>query len=62
METFKYNCAQGQLNNGKGGELDEIKQSRDKTEIGKEIIRQRVNKYLLKSLTHEVVLRHERDY
>ena len=30
------NCTWGQLNNEGGGELNEIKRSRDKTEIGKE--------------------------
>ena len=38
LETFRYNCIRGQLNSEGGGELHEIKQSRDKTEIGKEII------------------------
>ena len=36
--TFRYNCTLGQLNNNGGGEFHEIKQSRDKTEIGKLII------------------------
>ena len=36
LGTFRYNCIRGQLNNEEGGELNEIKQSRDKTEIGKE--------------------------
>ena len=35
LGTSKHNCAQGQLNNEKGGELHEIKRSREKTEIGK---------------------------
>ena len=38
LGTFRYNCTLGQLNNKGGGELHEIKQSRDKTEIGKVII------------------------
>ena len=38
LGTFRYNCIRGQLNNEGGGELHEIKQSRDKTEICKEII------------------------
>ena len=38
LGTFRYNCIRGQLNNKGGGELHEIKQSQDKTEIGKEII------------------------
>ena len=37
LKTFRYNCARGQLNSKGGGQLNEIKQSRDKTEIGKEI-------------------------
>ena len=35
LGTFRYNCIRGQLNK-QGGELNEIKQSRDETEIGKE--------------------------
>ena len=35
---FRYNCKRGQLNNEGRGELQEIKQSRDKTKIGKEIM------------------------
>ena len=38
LGTFRYNCIPGQLNSEGGVELHEIKQSRDKTEIGKEII------------------------
>ena len=38
LETFRYNCSQGQLNNEGRAELHEIKQSREKTEIDKEII------------------------
>ena len=38
LETFRYYCTWGQLNNEEGGELHEIKQSWDKMEIGKEII------------------------
>ena len=40
LGTFRYNCTRCQLNNegGGGGELHEIKWSRDKTKIGKEII------------------------
>ena len=38
LGTFRYNCTRGQLNNEEGGELLEIKRSRDKTEIGKEIL------------------------
>ena len=34
--NFRYNCNPGQLNKEGGGELHEIKQSQDKTEIGKE--------------------------
>ena len=37
-ERAHGNCIRGQLNNEGGEELNEIKQSRDKTEIGKEII------------------------
>ena len=37
LKIFRYNCTRGQLNNKGGGQLNEIKQSRDKTEIGKEI-------------------------
>ena len=37
LKTFRYNCTLGQLNKGRG-ELHEIKRSRDKTEISKEII------------------------
>ena len=33
LGTFSYNCTWSQLNNEGGGELYEIKQSRDKTEI-----------------------------
>ena len=36
--TFRYNCTRGQLSNEGGGELHEVKQNRDKMEIGKEII------------------------
>ena len=43
-----------------GNALKAWRKSRDKTKIGKEIIWQRVNKYLLKSLAHEIVLRHEK--
>ena len=32
------NCTPGKLNNEEGGELHEIKRSRDKTKIDKEII------------------------
>ena len=60
LETFRYNCTQSQLNNEGRGELHEVKRSRDKTEIGKEIIWQRVKKYHLKSLAHEIVLRHKK--
>ena len=38
LETFRYYCTWGQLNNEEGGEFHEIKQSWDKMEIGKEII------------------------
>ena len=38
LGTFRYNCTRGQLNNEGGGELNEIKRSPDKTEIGKGII------------------------
>ena len=54
LRTFRYNCTQGQLKNKGGGELHEIKRSQDKTERGKEILWQKVNKYLLKSLEHEI--------
>ena len=37
IRNFKKNCTRGQLNNGREGELHDIKQSRDKTEIGKKI-------------------------
>ena len=43
---------------GRGGELYQIKRSRDKTEIGKEIIWYGVKKYLLKSPDHEIAIRH----
>ena len=44
LGTFRYNCTRGQLNNeGRGGH-QEMKQSRDKTEIDKEIIYYKVNK------------------
>ena len=33
MGTFRCNCTQRQLNNEGGGELHEIKQSRDRMEI-----------------------------
>ena len=36
--TFRYNCTRDQLTNEGGGEFNEIKQNRDKTEIGKEIM------------------------
>ena len=35
LETFRYNSTQGQLKNGGGGELHEIKWSQDKMEIDK---------------------------
>ena len=38
LRTFRNNCTRGQLNNKGGEELHEIKQSRGKAEIGKEII------------------------
>ena len=38
LENFRYDCTQGQLNNEWGGELLEMKPSRDKTKIDKEII------------------------
>ena len=57
LGTFRYDCTRGQLNNEGGGELHKIKQSRDKTEIGKEMIWW-VNKYQMKSLTHEITIRH----
>ena len=38
LGTFRYNCSQGQLNNEGKVEFHEMKQSRDKTEIDKEII------------------------
>ena len=38
LGNFRYNCKRGQLNNEGRGELQEIKQSRDKTKIGKEIM------------------------
>ena len=59
LGTFRYNFRRGKLNN-EGVELHEVKRSWDKTEIGKEIMRERVNKYLLKSLAQEIVLRHEK--
>ena len=37
LETLRCNSAQCQLNNEGGGELHQIKRSRAKTEIGKEI-------------------------
>ena len=45
---------------GGKGQLHEIKRSRDKTEIGKELIKKRVNKYILKLLAYEIVWRHEK--
>ena len=51
----RYNCARGQWNNEGDGELHEIKRSRDKTEIGKEIIWLRVNKYVLKSIANIII-------
>ena len=36
--NFKIYCTRGQLNSEGGEELHEIKWSRDKTEIGKEIM------------------------
>ena len=36
------------------------KRSQNKMEIGKEIIWESVNKHLLKSLAHEILLRHEK--
>ena len=38
MVNFRYNCTRGQLNNEGEGELQELTQRQDKTEIGKEII------------------------
>ena len=38
LGTFRYKSTWSQLNNKGGGELHEIKCSRDKVEIGKEII------------------------
>ena len=38
LGTFSYYCTWGRLNNGGGGELHKIKRSRDKTEIGKELL------------------------
>ena len=38
LVNFRYNCTRGQLNNEGEGELQELTQSQDKTEIGKEII------------------------
>ena len=38
LGTFRYNFTWGQLNSRGGGELHEIKQSRDQTKISKEII------------------------
>ena len=73
--TFCFTFTRDQLNNEGEGELREVKRGRDKTKKGKEtiivnkqeIIRVnkyqeiiRVNKYLLKSLAHEIVLRHEK--
>ena len=57
LETFRYNCTRGQINNEGGVELHEIKRSWDKTKIDKEIIWWKINKYLLNSLAHEIVLR-----
>ena len=37
LGTFRYCCTRGKLNSKWGGELHEIKQSREITEIGKEI-------------------------
>ena len=51
----RYNCARGQWNNEGDGELHEIKRSRDKTKIGKEIIWLRVNKYVLKSIANIII-------
>ena len=41
-----------------GGELHEIKQRQGKTEMGKEMT-WRINKYILKSLEHEIAIWHE---
>ena len=38
LGTFRYNFTRGQLNNEGGRKFHQIKQSRDKTEIDKEII------------------------
>ena len=38
LKTFRYNYARDQLNSKGGGKLHEIKQSRGKMEIDKEII------------------------
>ena len=47
------------MNNKGGGELHEIKQSETKEKTNM-IKNKQINKYLLKSLTHEIVLRHEK--
>ena len=38
LVNFRYDCTRGQLNNEGEGELQELTQSQDKTEIGKEIV------------------------
>ena len=38
IENFRYNCSQVQLNSERRGELHEIKQSREKMEIDKQIM------------------------
>ena len=38
LRNFRYNCTRGQLNNELEEKPHEIKQSRGKTEIGKEVI------------------------
>ena len=63
LGSFRCNCTSGQLKKrGGGGELHEKKKKRsqNKMEIGKEIIWESVNKHLLKSLAHEILLRHEK--
>ena len=63
LGSFRCNCTSGQLKKrGGGGKLHEKKKKRsqNKMEIGKEIIWESVNKHLLKSLAHEILLRHEK--
>ena len=39
LGTFRYDCTWGHLNSEGGGELHAIKRSRNKMEIGKEMMR-----------------------